>query len=356
MKKELVKTITGVTGAALLLSGCAATANNAAAVPEKPAAEADAVFETSLEESAIGIEARAAESYATIADVQGEFKFNQNVLSPADDVFNLFGTAVTAACAKPGFAFGEVDEEVYYVNVKGAVKKAYSMSLEQLKEQQNSVSRIMKCSCASSSAIANAKITGVSVNELLDMAGVEEAANAVTFRSGDGYGVTMPLQYVLDREALLVYSLDGANLTAERGGQLQVWMPDTVAKYFTRQVTEIELSVEDEEPALVTANAGQRAKVSIVNRFEEAFKVGDQITFEGYADDFDVQVAAVEFSLDGGATWTSYDTSASTTDKWVYWSFGYTADAPGTYEMQVRARTADGGVSPLASSVVFTVQ
>ena len=100
----------------------------------------------------------------------------------------------------------------------------------------------------------------------------------------------------------------------------------------------------------------QRAKISVLNRFDDAFAVGDQITFEGYADDFDVAIDAVEFSLDGGKTWTACSTEGATADKWVYWHFAYVTEAPGTYKLDVRARTAEGRVSPLASSVVFTVE
>lgn len=114
--------------------------------------------------------------------------------------------------------------------------------------------------------------------------------------------------------------------------------------------------MQAEEPALLEADAAQRAKVSVINRFEEeVFAVGDRITFEGYADDFDKAIAAVEFSLDGGETWTACETADATAEKWVSWSFAYVAEQSGTFRLDVRARSADGTVSPLASSVVFTV-
>jgi len=84
--------------------------------------------------------------------------------------------------------------------------------------------------------------------------------------------------------------------------------------------------------------------------------VGDMISFEGYADDCGNQVTAVEFSLDGGETWTAFDTTASSTDSWVYWHFDYVTEAEGTFKLDVRAVTYDGTVSPLASSMVFEVE
>ena len=80
------------------------------------------------------------------------------------------------------------------------------------------------------------------------------------------------------------------------------------------------------------------------------------VSFEGYADDCGVKVASVEFSMDGGETWTSFDTSSSNAEDWVYWHFDYVAETAGTFKLDVRAVTEDGTVSSLASSVVFDVE
>lgn len=126
----------------------------------------------------------------------------------------------------------------------------------------------------------------------------------------------------------------------------------------TRQVAEIELSAEAEVPEIEAGQEEYRTKVSLMNRMAEGqvFSVGDQITFEGYADDIGQAIAAVEFSMDNGETWTSCATDDVTSKMWVYWYFGFTAEQPGTFKLDVRARTADGRVSPLASSVIFTVE
>ena len=331
MKKNMKRVVSGVLGAASMMTVVAAQAE--AAIP--------------------ALQEREAETYAKIANVKGDFHFHQDVLTPADEVFNLFGTVATAACAKPGFAFEGVKSEDYFVNVKGTVKKAYSLNLDQIKAREAKEEN-MKCSCLSGMAIAQAGVKGVKVSDILEMAEIEEGTNTVTFKSADGYGLAMPLQYVLDKEALLVYEIGGTELTAENGGQLQVWMPDTVAKYFTRQVTEIELTAEAEAPEVLAPE--KTHQVSIVNRFRDSFKVGDMIGFEGYADDFNTKITAVEFSMDGGETWTTCPTENTTSRLWVYWHFDYQAEAAGTYKLDVRAVAEDGTVSPVASSVVFTVE
>lgn len=85
-------------------------------------------------------------------------------------------------------------------------------------------------------------------------------------------------------------------------------------------------------------------------------KVGEPLTFSGYADDFDKAIVAVEFSLDGGTTWTRYDTEKATTDKLLTWNFTYTPEEPGLYQLRVRAVNENGDRSPLADVVEFDVE
>ena len=44
--------------------------------------------------------------------------------------------------------------------------------------------------------------------------------------------------------------------------------------------------------------------------------VGKPVTFSGYAEDYGKQIVSVQFSLDNGANWTTYDVSDSTDDLW----------------------------------------
>ena len=47
---------------------------------------------------------------------------------------------------------------------------------------------------------------------------------------------------------MLVYQVNGQELTsATDGSSMQLWMPETVARYFTRNITDIELTREDVE-------------------------------------------------------------------------------------------------------------
>lgn len=336
MKRKTMKKLGSMSGAIALLAG---NAMQVAAEQEAPEAYDATVTE------------REAVAYDEIANVKGEFVYDQNVITPGDEVFNLFGTVATAMCARPGFAFDDVHEEQYFINVGGSVQKIQTVSLDELKKQ-NSESRILKCSCATGEAVANAQVVGVPLKNIMQMVDVADEANTLTVTGADGYNVSVPLSYALDRDAIFVYQVGEKPIPTG----VQLWIPKSVARYFARNVVDIEFSAQAQTPEIIQADAQQRAKVSVLNSFDNTtFEVGDQIEFEGYADDFEKAITAIEYSLDGGKTWTAYETKDATAEKWVYWHYAYVTEAEGNYKLDVRARAEDGTISPLASSVVFRV-
>lgn len=356
-RKQNKKIMSGLAGATLLLSGCAsavpAQENTAAPDTER---EVSAPETASVELNGYQLEeiSPAEVQYTKIANVKGEFSYNQDVISPSNDVFNIYGTALTGVCAKPAFALTEEQESVgeYYINVSGSLKHSKSVTLADLEEKEET--RIMACACATGSAVVNAEVSGIPLSAILELSELEAGANTVTVTGSDGYGIPMPLSYALEKNAMLVYKVNGEALP--EGQTSQLWMPGTVAKYFTRNIVSIEVTAEEEAPEVIQAGDDYRAHISIMNDAGEAsFAVGEKVVFEGYADDYDVPIAAIEVSMDDGETWTSCEVKDATADKWVYWYFGYTPEEAGTYKLTVRARTAEGVVSPLASSIVFTV-
>lgn len=85
------------------------------------------------------------------------------------------------------------------------------------------------------------------------------------------------------------------------------------------------------------------------------YYAGHPIAFSGYVDDFERPIAAMEFSLDGGDSWTAYPTEAVDKNRGVNWSFVYTPPRPGRYILQARPVSADGAPSPLVAGFPFEV-
>ena len=60
----------------------------------------------------------------------------------------------------------------------------------------------------------------------------------------------MPLDYVMARTSILSYLINNQGLSDSVGGTNQLWIDSTAAKYFTRNIVSIELTAEDEAPAV----------------------------------------------------------------------------------------------------------
>lgn len=85
-------------------------------------------------------------------------------------------------------------------------------------------------------------------------------------------------------------------------------------------------------------------------------EVGKEVTFNGYADDYGRKIDAIQFSLDEGENWTTFDVSESVGELAVQWTFSYTPPKPGLYRLLVRSVNEEGTASPTADVVEFTAR
>ncbi len=352
------KALAGAAGAVLLLSG-SGLAINAMAPVSADASNAltgttHSFNENTVKASWLDLD----DSYVRAANVQGTFVFNQLGTTPNDELFNVFGTALTSMCSKPAVELTPEAEGVasFYVNVGGHIKKNFSVNLSEL-AQDASEEMLMACSCATGAPFGQAAVLGVPLASVIEMADLEEGVNTVTAYGSDGFGQPLPLRYAIEQNAMLVYQVNGQELkTSAEGSSLQLWMPETVARYFTRNITDIELTRQDNEPEIQQVDPCYRNKINLLNYADGCtFAAGDEITFEGVADDLGSPITAIEFSFDKGKTWTTCETKGATADKWVNWQFATTFAEKGDYHMTVRAKTADGTVSPLEATLMFQV-
>lgn len=87
---------------------------------------------------------------------------------------------------------------------------------------------------------------GVRLEDLLARAGYDPEAKVVIFRAQDGYSSSLPLEYVLDRDILLAYKMNGVSLPVERGYPFQVVAEDRWGYKWVKWVTSIEVSADED--------------------------------------------------------------------------------------------------------------
>ena len=120
MTQRNTRMFAGVAGAALLLTGSGLALNalnpNSADASDAASGTTHSFNENVVEASWVNVDDG---SYVRVPNVQGSFVFNQLGTTPNDELFNVFGAALTSMCSKPAVEFEAQTGGVanFYVNV-----------------------------------------------------------------------------------------------------------------------------------------------------------------------------------------------------------------------------------------------
>lgn len=87
---------------------------------------------------------------------------------------------------------------------------------------------------------------GARLADILEPAGVQDAAVTVIFHCVDGYATSLPLETVQERDLLLAYHSNGMDLPAALGFPFILVAEDKLGYKWARWVTEIELSEDSD--------------------------------------------------------------------------------------------------------------
>ena len=261
------KTLTSAAGSALLVAGLIAPL--AAAAPASADVLAQPDKAPASQAASTANEAAASQEAAHLATVEGVFSYTQTDVTPnAAIARNLYGASHVlcgATDVATAAAIGTVeDAEAWEITVGGDVENAFTASVSEL-AREGAAQTIMGCTCVGNPtdglASVNAQVTGVTLRSIIEAAAPVEDANTITFTSADGYSVSLPLSYVEQRYALVVYGIGGQSMYEVAGCANQLWLGSTAARYFSQDVVAIEITAQDEAdvpPIPGTPEAGDR--------------------------------------------------------------------------------------------------
>lgn len=302
---------------------------------------------------------------------KGTFSFDQTTTIGQEDIFSLnwlYGW--NDYYRYQDYVEGvELDPEVFdnwEVSVEGMVDNPITYTLRELIDMGLSETTTMAMHCTMNppggGLIANCEVTGIPIQKLLELAGVQEGAIEVyTMPIDDACTYPTTLEWLEDHEALLVYEVDGKPLSVVLGYPLQSWVAGMGAPNFAKQVTKLIVADDPVEDLYIYVGWIREEEGRFFNKPNTAifFTQEGQIidayepyTFEGYADAYDDPIVAVEISMDRGATWTRFETPGAEVGKWVYWRYTFTPAAEGAYVLMVRAVTESGLVSETNTSIM----
>ena len=133
-----------------------------------------------------------------------------------------------------------VDPKLYRLTVSGKVKTPLSLTYDEVIAMP-SFQKGTTLNCVEGWS-KTYLWQGVRVEDLLARAGYDPAAKVVIFTSADGYSTSLPLDYVVGRQILLAYKMNGVVMPPERGFPFQVVAEDRLGYKWAKWVTGIEVS------------------------------------------------------------------------------------------------------------------
>lgn len=297
-----------------------------------------------------------------LPDVSGEFAFTQDTVTPTENLFNVNWMYYPLDQERYENEQGQtpLDEDLFNnwtIAVSGEVDNPQQWKLVDLIDQAPTETRVWKMHCEinplGGPLIGQVEVKGIPLKWLFDQAGLKESAKGFTAVTPDGEQYQhetvkdVDLGAIADSDALIVYEINGERIPWDLGYPCQIWVPSIPASHWMKMPSEIIVRdfVQDGVDGGIGRGMMGPANIGFTNTVEgQIIKAGEPYTFEGYADGWTNQIAAVEFSLDNGETWTRFGTPNTSTEQWVTWSFTWTPDADKTtaYVLSARAVLADG--------------
>ncbi|MEJ2703147.1 MAG: molybdopterin-dependent oxidoreductase [Sedimentisphaerales bacterium] len=245
------------------------------------------------------------------------------------------------------FTLGQAPDvpDDWTLDIVGEVVHPLSLSLDELKRYpRQDVEGTLECNypIGPPLLVSSAVWTGVSLNALLEQAGLKPSARAITFRALDGYRVgPFSLAEIMERTDIIVaYEMNGETLPESQGWPAKIVLPGCVGYQWLRWLDRIEISTsaasESLRPWPIHARIFEPEYNSTVNECS--------YTITGMVNAGDgKEIAQVEVSTDDGVTWDRAEIlNYFLPNVWKQWQYEWEIEKPGLYTIYARVRDADG--------------
>ena len=247
-----------------------------------------------------------------------------------------------------------VNRDTWRLTVKGLVDHEVTLSYPDLVALPI-IEQYVTIACVSNyvggDLVGNAKWTGVSLRDVLAMAGVQGSADQLVCRSVDGFTAGMPVEWVMDpaRTPMIAVAMNDAPLPREHGYPTRLIIPGLYGYVSaTKWLAELELTRFDQFEAFWVPR-GWAAKAPILTQSridvprDGASVAAGHVAVAGVAWAPDRGITGVEVKVDDGA-WAPARISAPISKAtWVQWLLDWSA-TPGSHNLEVRAIDGTGDV------------
>ena len=133
-----------------------------------------------------------------------------------------------------------VDPATYRLAITGLVKTPLSLKYADVTSMP-AFQKVTTLNCVEGWSVTYLW-TGVKLKDLLARAGYDTNAKVVIFKCYDGYTTSLPLDYIVNRDILFAYKMNGVTMPPERGFPFQVVAEDQFGYKWAKWVTGIQVS------------------------------------------------------------------------------------------------------------------
>jgi DMSO/TMAO reductase YedYZ molybdopterin-dependent catalytic subunit len=251
----------------------------------------------------------------------------------------------------------------WHLSVGGMVDKPLSLSLADLQGLPKT-REYVTLECISNNVggpqISTGDFTGVSLRDLLAMAGPQAAGTWVAFKARDEYQESLQMNLIQAApEILVAYELDGGPLPEAHGFPARMLIPGHYGMKGPKWLDSI--TVVDHESGGYWEQQGwdHNAVVKTMSRFDvpgegDIVKLGPML-LAGVAFAGGRGIAKVEYSTDAGKTWTEAPFQPPLSPlTWVIWQTQWSPAAEGAYTLQVRATDKTGALQTSTNAASYT--
>ena len=251
-----------------------------------------------------------------------------------------------------------IDGATWKLPVTGMVENPLMLSIDDIRNNYQPYDQYVTLSCISgrvgTTLISTTFWTGVSVQEILADAGVQDNARYLIITSGDGFYETVPLDLIYsDPRIMFCYEWDGNLLPIGHGFPLRIWIPDRYGMKQPKWITGVEVTDTYKEGYWVVRNWSELPQVKTISVIDTVAvdhifeKAGQEyIPVGGIAFAGDRRVSKVEVRIDNGSWEETQLRSPLSETTWVIWRYEWPFQM-GDHTFEVRCYDGNGELQVL---------
>jgi DMSO/TMAO reductase YedYZ molybdopterin-dependent catalytic subunit len=227
----------------------------------------------------------------------------------------------------------EIDGDSWKLPITGMVNTPLMLTLEDIRNNYEAMDQYVTLACISgripTDLISTTLWTGVSVQDVLADAGVQDGAQYLYITSGDGFYETVPLDLINnDRRIMFAYEWDKQPIPVDHGFPLRIWIPNRYGMKQPKWITGVEV-VGEYQPGYWVERGWSRQAMMNIWSFIDTIAVdslieqdGQQLVpIGGIAFAGDRGISSVEVRVDDGPWQEAQMREPLSQTTWAIWRY-----------------------------------